>query len=45
MTINKDEANYIVCTIPEDKRRNLSGEVIKTINLDNSPFINIRKVK
>ena len=45
MTINKDEANYIVCTIPEDKRRNLSGEVIKTINLDNSPYINIRKVK
>ena len=44
MTTFRDQANYIVCTIPEDKRRKLSGEIIKTINLGESGFINIRKI-
>jgi len=45
MTIEKDEANYIVCTIPEDKRRKLEGEIVKVIYHGDSPYINIRKIR
>lgn len=43
MTIKREEADLIVCTMPENLKRRYQGEVIKTINLGNSPFMIIRK--
>lgn len=45
MTIELDKANYVVCSLPEEKIRRFEGEIVKTIYLGDSPFINIRKIK
>jgi hypothetical protein len=45
MTINREEADLIVCSVPEDLKRKYQGEIIKTINLGDSPFTIIRKNK
>jgi hypothetical protein len=41
--IKRQEADIIICDFSEDRRLNLQGKLLKTINLGNVPYLYIRE--